>query len=287
MASKRASGKSLLVLGILLGLAFSPGQFTAVAGSSEEDWYGALVVTTEQGQRLLSDSFGLRGCRVVALVSFNFDDGYAGVSQRALPIFQRYETPASAYLIVRNIGEPGYMNLGQLRQLYRSGWEIGSHSMTHTPLTELSLDKIRYEVGESKRVLQALGFQISGFASPFGKYNDQILDEIRLLYDYHRTATPGLNPLPLYPKGPGSRYELLYIEVKNNTPPEEIMEQIAKVNREGGWLIITFHRFDEGEGRWSYSSESLEKIVRFTRVELNLCTLDEIRRGVCLRRQSR
>lgn len=60
----------------------------------------------------------------------------------------------------------------QLIELSEMGMEIGSHSLTHSPLT--SSPDMRKELVESKDKLeQTIGKQVSSFCYPFGKFNNK------------------------------------------------------------------------------------------------------------------
>ena len=247
----------------------------------EEIWYGALLVTLAQGIELIDHPEWFSNCKVVALISFAFDDGYESIYSKAFPIFQEYKLPASVFVITGKINKRDHLTLEQMKELTQEGWEIASHGVTHTPLTELTPEKIRYELETSKITLEKWGFQVSGFASPFGRYNKEILAQIQSLYNYHRSSSLGINPLPLFKEGLGSRWELYYIEVVNDMQPEEIITQIQKVNQLGGWAILTFHKIDQDSWRWTYPEPLLEKIIRLVRKEFSLCTLEEFRKGKC------
>ena len=45
--------------------------------------------------------------------------------------------------------------------------EIGSHGLTHTPLTRLARPDVVFEIVESKRVLEKFGYRVTGFRAPF------------------------------------------------------------------------------------------------------------------------
>jgi peptidoglycan/xylan/chitin deacetylase (PgdA/CDA1 family) len=60
--------------------------------------------------------------------------------------------------------------------LRRQGFEIGSHGLNHTRLTQVSPAEASNEVLESKRRLEDLLQEpIAGLALPFGHYNDAVL----------------------------------------------------------------------------------------------------------------
>ncbi|MGZ9222662.1 MAG: polysaccharide deacetylase family protein, partial [Anaerolineales bacterium] len=68
-------------------------------------------------------------------VVLTFDDGGETTYTTAQPIMQRYGFTGTAYIVYNYIGIPRYMNADQIRALYASGWEIGSHSLSHVDLT--------------------------------------------------------------------------------------------------------------------------------------------------------
>jgi peptidoglycan/xylan/chitin deacetylase (PgdA/CDA1 family) len=104
-------------------------------------------------------------------VILTFDDGSESVFASALPIMQKYDFTGTVYIVHNFIGFTNYMNADQIRSLYASGWEVGSHSLSHVDLTERA-DRQREEIIESRRRLEAyLGVPILSFAYPFGAYD--------------------------------------------------------------------------------------------------------------------
>lgn len=68
------------------------------------------------------------------MVSFVFDDGIVSDYQNALPVLKRRGQVATAGIVASRVisGNNDYMNVDQVRELEKSGWEIASHSLTHT-----------------------------------------------------------------------------------------------------------------------------------------------------------
>jgi peptidoglycan/xylan/chitin deacetylase (PgdA/CDA1 family) len=112
-------------------------------------------------------------------IILTFDDGSETIYTNALPIMQKYDFTGTAYIVYNYMSTRNYMNPDQIRGLYASGWEIGSHSLSHTDLTERS-DRQMDEIVESRRKLQSLlGVPISSFAYPFGAYDENSVDYAR------------------------------------------------------------------------------------------------------------
>jgi peptidoglycan/xylan/chitin deacetylase (PgdA/CDA1 family) len=105
-------------------------------------------------------------------IILTFDDGSETVYMTALPIMQKYNFTGTAYIVYNYVGIRNFMDADQIRGLHASGWEIGSHSLSHTDLTERS-DRQMDEIVESRRKLRALlGVPILSFSYPFGAYDE-------------------------------------------------------------------------------------------------------------------
>ena len=117
-----------------------------------------------------------------------FDDGYSGVRRIAYPILKKYGFPAVAFVSCNFVGENALFpydrhleSLGDhvFPELLPLNWgeameiqdliSIGSHTMSHVLLAPLSIEQIRYELAESKRVLEdKLGNEVLSFSYPGG-----------------------------------------------------------------------------------------------------------------------
>ena len=113
-------------------------------------------------------------------VVFTFDDGYASNLEVAAPALNRYRFTGTFFITVERIGQPGYMTWDQLKRLVFLGMEIGSHGVTHKPLTQLSKEELEQELVHSKRRLeQQLGVPILSLAAPGGFWNDAVAKAVK------------------------------------------------------------------------------------------------------------
>ena len=102
-------------------------------------------------------------------VILTFDDGDISVYENAFPIMQKYGLTGVVYIVGNYMNQPGYMSAEQIKELAGAGWEVGSHSMNHRDLRKLDLNSQRYEIVESRKLLQkATGASVDTFAYPFG-----------------------------------------------------------------------------------------------------------------------
>lgn len=67
------------------------------------------------------------------MLTLTFDDGLASVHAHAFPILKKYGIPATTGIIAARLknGDDDFMNVAQLRELVRAGWEMASHGLTH------------------------------------------------------------------------------------------------------------------------------------------------------------
>ena len=74
-------------------------------------------------------------------------------------------------------GEPwaALMTRRQAREMSRAGIEIGSHTLTHPRLPDLGADRLAWELGESKRVLESwLHEPVVSLAYPYGAVDERV-----------------------------------------------------------------------------------------------------------------
>ncbi len=73
-----------------------------------------------------------------------------------------------------------------VKQIHELGFEIGNHTMTHSNLSKLSVDKQRYEIKQlSEEIRNVTGEAPKFFRAPFGVNTDfskQLMDELQMIY---------------------------------------------------------------------------------------------------------
>ena len=207
-----------------------------------------------------------------SMVTFCFDDGYFSTYEKAFPILEKYNYQGTVFVITSEIGNKGFMTKEQILELADKGWEIGSHSISHPDLTLISEEQLKGELIGSKITLNNLGLDIQIFASPYGRYNDKVIDEIALHYYAHRTAWPaGLNNIP-----PDNYYLLKSVSVEADTTVSDVKEWIRQAKKEKKWLILLFHHLD-GAGEYNWSSRDFQEIVKYThRLKFKGISMNEV-----------
>lgn len=104
-----------------------------------------------------------------------FDDGNISNHDVALPILREFGFKATFFITVGQIGMGNTMDWSQIRALYAAGMEIGSHTLTHRPPSTLDDKELRYELSESRRILEdGLGAPITSISSPTGFFDTRM-----------------------------------------------------------------------------------------------------------------
>ncbi|MHB1651796.1 MAG: polysaccharide deacetylase family protein [Desulfitobacteriaceae bacterium] len=122
----------------------------------------------------LSDFFNGKGTLPLNPILVTFDDGYNDNYTNALPIIKKFGFTATVFVIVNIVGKNGHMSWGELEELAHEGWQIGSHTLSHSDLTKLDPSKLTREVKYSKELLEDHFGPIKFLAYPSGTYNSKV-----------------------------------------------------------------------------------------------------------------
>lgn len=123
-------------------------------------------------------------------VVITFDDGHHSVYDYAFPIMQEFSFPGVFYIVANRIYDiTDFVNVAELQTMIDAGWEIGSHSYTHSDITK-NHEIAPYEIAQSRVDLEsALGVGVKTFAYPFGEIDPFVAQKVQ---DYGYRAGMGL-----------------------------------------------------------------------------------------------
>jgi peptidoglycan/xylan/chitin deacetylase (PgdA/CDA1 family) len=149
-------------------------------------------------------------------IVITFDDGYRDNYAAAILLADQ-KHGGSFFIPTFMVGrsQPAnslyYMSWADIKKISEMGFEIGSHSVHHNNLQNLSPKTVELEVSESiSDILENIGKKPTTFSIPMGKYNNQVIDEIEK-YGLVGCVT--------------SRYGYLTKFNINNSPRIKILEQ--------------------------------------------------------------
>ncbi len=119
-----------------------------------------------------------------------FDDAYENIYNEAFPIMKECGLtgvlcPVAGYIGKKNLWDRGlkrfrHMNENQLKEMSEAGFEIISHSMSHSDMRRLNKESLIKETTESKRTLEnLLNKKIDYFIYPFGLYNENVKNAVK------------------------------------------------------------------------------------------------------------
>lgn len=152
----------------------------------------------------LRHRLGARTPNAKPLVCLTFDDGYANFHSQVLPILERYQAPATAFVVTGSIGSPQPMpfdhwatrnarrvpeeswrplNWSELENCVASGLvTVGAHSHRHLRGSQCTPGQMSDEAGESRALLLSRLGDAHGteYAYPYGntKLGDVSVDYV-------------------------------------------------------------------------------------------------------------
>lgn len=128
-------------------------------------------------------------------LAVTFDDGFRSVFEQAEPVLTRLGVPGTLFLPTDYIEAGAPLAWGRLARWLGSereadlapvswaeaaaladrGWEIGSHTCTHRPLTDLADEELAHELRASRALCEArLERPCLTLAYPYGSYDGRV-----------------------------------------------------------------------------------------------------------------
>jgi len=144
-------------------------------------------------------------CLPEKAVVITIDDGYRSGYDIAYPILQKYGFTATLFIYTDFVGASrNAVTWNQLREMKKSGFQVGGHTTSHDDLTKQRdgenrrsyLTRIEKGLGVSKSILdRKLGQNTILLAFPYGRYDSTVLRVAeRTGYEMAVTVKRGSNP---------------------------------------------------------------------------------------------
>lgn len=113
-------------------------------------------------------------------VRLTFDDGNESDFEVALPELVKRGLRAQFFILAGRIGQRGYLDATQIREMASEGMGIGLHGMDHRSWAECDRKDLEVEVDEARHQIESIvGRPVLRAACPFGAYNAPCLAKLR------------------------------------------------------------------------------------------------------------
>jgi peptidoglycan/xylan/chitin deacetylase (PgdA/CDA1 family) len=109
-------------------------------------------------------------------VVLTFDDGFTDALTTVVPMLRQRGMRATFFIVPSFVGAPGFLDWDGVRALQAAGMEVGSHTVDHQRLGDLPDGRVRWELSESKRLLDAqLPTPVEAVAYPYNSVRARML----------------------------------------------------------------------------------------------------------------
>lgn len=198
-------------------------------------------------------------------VSITFDDGWESSYMNGAPLLGEFKMPATFYVMSGSFDDINYLAIEQGQHLAELGHQIASHTVTHADLTAIDDGAVSYELREAKQFLEHHFGAIEDFASPYNRYNDEILSEIKELYRSHRNTNGLLNTANSF-----DMYDINSYSITSSTKLEDLKNWLASARQQNGWLVLNYHQIEDTGAEYALSPAEFEdhlKAIMQSKVE--------------------
>jgi len=174
------------------------------------------------------------------LVSITFDDGWQLSYSNAASLLKNYGYKATYYINPSAIETPDFMTADELTALRKNGNEIAAHGYEHDDMTAINKQALDYQLHEGRDYLRDAGFQVTDFATPYGRSDAEVQWYARQYFTTLRGTDTGVNTLQnLDPYN----LKVLYVTIDTNPAAITAALQLAKAYH--GWLILVYHQISD------------------------------------------
>lgn len=192
-------------------------------------------------------------------VALTFDDAWESTYATALPLMESYGIVGTLFVPTGLLGTPHYMQPNALKAFVDAGWEVGAHTIYHDNLLHLTLDLIRENLEKPKEYLAELGIEVRSFSSPYGSFNEEVIEEIKKYYDIHVNAwsdTNGMNTWQTL-----DQYNINRWTIRNTDSAAEVCEKIKSL-KENEVFVIVAHDISTDDEEYDILPSTLESILQ-------------------------
>jgi peptidoglycan-N-acetylglucosamine deacetylase len=209
-----------------------------------------------------------------AALSLSFDDGHGSQLDRGLPIFRRYGTKVTFYVLPFRVEK----RVEDWKEALADGHEIGNHTLGHpctgnfswaradgVELEEYDLTRMHRELLEANEVIgQMLGIRPATFAYPCGQtYVGREADTksyVRLVAEFFKSGRRWMDEVDNDP----SYCDLSQIMARRMDGQVfgELRGMLDKAIADGRWLVLVGHHIGK-RGEYTTDTEALRQLLEY------------------------
>ena len=208
-----------------------------------------------------------------SLISIDFDDGNDNVFTNAYPVMKANSLTGSAFIITNTVGGAGKMTWANLKTLKDEGWLIGSHTHTHSVMTELSESELNTELQTSQNILASKGHIVSSrfIATPGGDWSELIYNRVK---EYYLGARYGNSTIKdIIPNAHPLRFD--YLSVLNTDTVQSLKDKVDDVIAKKYHHSFTFHSILETPSFSSqYSTANFTEFCEYVKTKVDAGLLE-------------
>ncbi len=195
------------------------------------------------------------------MITLSFDDGWRSQYAAAAPILEKYNMRGTFYVTTVYLtgNYSGFMRSNEVLDLQSRGHEIGSHTVNHKNLTQITRQEVQTELRESKRALESLlGKEVPSFAYTYGAYN---ADTIALVKEAgYKNAR---NTFQGYITRNTDRYQLHSTTPVIASSMSNMKALVDRAIKDDTWFVFSFHQIDQTGVEYSNTPAFLEELVAY------------------------
>jgi len=201
------------------------------------------------------------------VITLEFDDGRLDTYENAFPVLREKGMKATIAVITNLLATGGNwegyptIDWGQLRNGYQyEGFEIASHTRSHSHLTTLSDSQLDDELRGSLEDLRSQNFDPQGVICPYSDWNEHIIEHAKQYYRYMGAVLD--KPMLLARVDP---YRIGIISMCENLSQTEFEAILNRTRKYKHWTVLLSHgvfpdTVDPGREPWDIS---LSKLTQF------------------------
>lgn len=191
-----------------------------------------------------------------------FDDGWQTQFSHGYQTMTDYGFVGTVAVISDAVGQHGYMELGELSEMYRAGWDMANHTEEHSWLHYLEIDRQKEEMLSCRAWLQY--HRMRGAENylifPGGYYDANTFQAMEEeAFRAARSVEAYWNVMP--------SVRMDHTTVLSVTPEisvSEIEAMLTETAAEKTVLVLIFHKFSDTPDAWgmSYAPQDFERICK-------------------------